>query len=52
MNKVQEIVRKEVHDVLDKYLAGKLLVKIESEIVANLEWELINMEADKDGSGS
>ena len=52
MTKTQEIIRKEVHDVLDKYLTGKLLVKVESEIVANLEWELINMEADKDGSGT
>ena len=44
MDKTLEIVRKDVHEVLDKYLAGKLLWTVEHEIMANIEWDLAHME--------
>ena len=46
MEKLTKILRENVHEVLDKYLAGELLRDIENEIVHSLEWELANMEED------
>ena len=50
MNEMTKILRNSVHEVLDKYLAGKLLRDIENEIVHSVEWELANME--KDGAAN
>ena len=44
MKKTLEIIQKDIHEVLDKYLAGKLAWDIEHEIMASIEWDLVNME--------
>ena len=48
MEKTLEIVKKNVHEVLDKYLCGKLMVGIESEIISAIEWDLAHMEDEDD----
>lgn len=44
MEKTMEIIKKNVHEVLDKYLTGKLEYMIEREIVNMIEYDLANAE--------
>ena len=44
MEKTVNIIRKSVHEVLDKYLCGELLRDLENELVHDLEWELARAE--------
>ena len=37
---IMEIVRESTHEVLDKYLTGKLLFMIEREIETEVVWKL------------
>lgn len=43
---IMKIVDNNVEEVLDKYLAYELVRKIKSEIIAGVEWDLVNMEDD------
>lgn len=40
--KVIGIVEDNVEEVLDKYLAYELVRKIKSEIIAGVQWDLVN----------
>ncbi len=48
MEKTMEIIRKNVHEILDKYLAERLTWDIEHEIMAGIEWDLAHAEDDSD----
>ena len=45
--KVCEIVRKDLKEILEIYLAKNLATNIRNEIMAAVEWDLGNMEEDK-----
>ena len=40
MEKTLKIIQQNVHEVLDKYLAGELAYDIEHEILHGIEWDL------------
>lgn len=42
--KMKEVIQKNVHEVLDKYLTDKLLWDIEHEIMTAIEWHVAHME--------
>ena len=48
MNQMTDLIRKNVHEVLDKYLCGELMRDIENEIVHGIEYDMANMESDGD----
>jgi hypothetical protein len=46
MENTMEIVMKNVHEVLDKYLCGELMRDIENEIRHGIEYDLANSEVE------
>lgn len=46
---IMEIVQKNVHEVLDKYLSDKLLYVIEREITNSVEWDLYHQDDEAEG---
>lgn len=46
--KIMPIIQQNVHDVLDKYLTGKLEFTIEREIVNAILYDLANLETEAD----
>lgn len=44
--KIDEIIRNNVREVLNKYLTKDLAVRISNEICAGAEWDIANMEED------
>lgn len=48
MKKEIEVIRKDVHEVLDRYLCGKLMAGIESEIMSAVEWDLYHIDDEQE----
>lgn len=48
MKKEIEVIRKDVREVLEKYLAGRLAWDIEHEIMANVEWDLYHIDDEQE----
>ena len=48
IDKIMEIVRESTHEVLNKYLTGKLLFVIEREIETEIVWRLNNQDEEEE----
>ena len=48
MEKLTEIIMKNVHEVLDKYLAAELTRDIENEIRHSIDWDLAHIDDEEE----